>query len=198
MGALQPPAGATLPRAPKRGSPGAPMAQRGGGRPPPPSPAPLLLMLTTDIAAALRQELDGCEVLRVGWEAFADGTLLALLERDAANGCQWDALTPHLTGCHVYIATPPQGHPRAAWNDLIAAFHDHGILPDDTWREVQQKTLGRDYRRRVRARLLEIRDLSDRGGTTSGSAISTLGCRPPTSHTPAGSAGNVTRCPPQR
>ena len=39
---------------------------------------------------------------------------------------------------------------------------------------------------------------SDRGGTTSGFAISTLGRRPPTSHTPAGSGGNVTRCPPQR
>ena len=39
---------------------------------------------------------------------------------------------------------------------------------------------------------------SERGGTTSGSAISTLGRRPPTSHTPAGPAGNVTRCPPQR
>ena len=119
---------------------------------------PLLLMLPTDIAAALRQELDGCEGLRVGWEAVADGTLLALLHRDAANGCQWDALTPHLTGRHVYMATPPQGHPRPAWDDLIAAFHDHGILPDDTWREVQRKTLGRDYRRRVRAGLLEIRD----------------------------------------
>ena len=75
---------------------------------------PLLLMLPTDIAAALRQELDGCEGLRVGWEAVADGTLLALLHRDAANGCQWDALTPHLTGRHVYMATPPQGHPRPA------------------------------------------------------------------------------------
>ena len=47
---------------------------------------PLLLMLPTDLAAALRQELDGCEGLRVGWEAVADGTLLALLHRDAANG----------------------------------------------------------------------------------------------------------------
>ena len=37
---------------------------------------PLLLMLPTDIAAALRQELDGCEGLRVGWEAVGDGTLL--------------------------------------------------------------------------------------------------------------------------
>ena len=119
---------------------------------------PLLLMLPTDIAAALRQELDGCEGLRVGWEAVADGTLLALLHRDTANGCRWDALTPHLTGRHVYMATPPPGHPRPAWDDLIAAFHDHGILPDDTWREVQRKTLGRDYWRRARSRLLEIRD----------------------------------------
>ena len=119
---------------------------------------PLLLMLPTDIAAALRQELDGCEGLRVGWEAVADGTLLALLHRDTANGCRWDALTPHLTGRHVYMATPPQGNPCPAWDDLIAAFHDHGILPDDTWQEVQRKTLGKDYRRRVRARLLEIRD----------------------------------------
>ena len=39
---------------------------------------------------------------------------------------------------------------------------------------------------------------SNRGGTTSGPTISTLGRRPPTSHTPAESAGNVTRCPPQR
>ena len=73
---------------------------------------PLLLMLPTGMAAALRQELDGCEGLRVGWEAVADGTLLALLHRDTANGCRWDALTPHLTGRHVYMASPPRGHPR--------------------------------------------------------------------------------------
>ena len=53
---------------------------------------------------------------------------------------------------------PPLAHPRPAWDDLIAAFHNDGILPNDTWREVQQKTHGRDYRRCVRARLLEIRD----------------------------------------
>ena len=117
---------------------------------------PFLLMLPTDLAAPLRQELDGCEGLRVGWEAVADGTLLALLHLNAANGCQSDTLVPHLTKRHVYMATTPQGHPCPAWDDLIAAFHDHGILPDDTWREVQRKTLGRDYRRRVRARLLEI------------------------------------------
>ena len=118
---------------------------------------PLLLMLPTEIAAALCQELDGCEGLRVGWEAVADGTLLALLHQDAANGCQCAGAPPHKGG-HVYMATPPQGHPFPARDNLIAAFRDHGILPDDTWREVKRKTLRRDYRRRVRARLLEIRD----------------------------------------
>ena len=60
-----------------------------------------------------------------------------------------------------YAGAPPHRAQRVyglAWDDLIAAFHDHGILPDDAWREVQWKTLGRDYRRRVRACLLEIRD----------------------------------------
>ena len=115
-------------------------------------------MLPTDLAAALRQKLDSCDGLQVEWGAVVDGNLLALLHLDAADECQWDMLAPHLTGRHVYMATPGRGHPRPAWDDLIAAFHDQGILPDDTWREVQQKTLGRDYRRRVRARLLEIRD----------------------------------------
>ena len=93
---------------------------------------PLLVMLPTDVAAALRQELDGCDGLRVGWKAVPDGTLLALLHRDAADGCQWDTLAPHSTGRHVYMATPPQRHPRPAWDDLFAAFHDHRILPGDT------------------------------------------------------------------
>ena len=75
-----------------------------------------------------------------------------------AGGCQWGALVPQLAGHHKYMTKPPRGHPRPAWDDLIAAFHDHRILPDDTWQEVRQKTLGRDYRTRVRARLLELRD----------------------------------------
>ena len=119
---------------------------------------PLLLMLPTSFAAALCQELDSCDELRVEWEAAVDGNLLALLHRDAADGCQWGMLAPHLTRCHVYMATPPEEHPCPAREDLIAAFHDHGILPDDSWLEVQRKMLGRDYRRRVGARLLEIRD----------------------------------------
>ena len=119
---------------------------------------PLLLMLWTDLAAALRQELESCEGLQVGWEAVPDGNLLALLHRDAADECQWGAVVRHLTERHTYMATHPRRHPRPAWDDLIAAFHDHGILHDDTWQEVRQKTPGRDYRRRVRARLLELRD----------------------------------------
>ena len=72
---------------------------------------PLLLILPTDLAAALRQELDSCEGLRVGWDAVADGNLLALLHRDAADQCQRGALMPHLTGRHTYMATPPTGAP---------------------------------------------------------------------------------------
>ena len=87
-----------------------------------------------------------------------DGSLLALLPQDAADDCQCGTVVPHLTGRHMYMATPPRGHPNPAWDDLIAPFHVHGILPENSWQEVRQKTLGRDYRRRVRARLLELRD----------------------------------------
>ena len=62
---------------------------------------PLLLMLPTDLAAALRRELDRCAGLRVGWEAVADGTLLALLHRDTEDRCRRHALVPHLTGRHT-------------------------------------------------------------------------------------------------
>ena len=121
-------------------------------------PGPLLVMLPTDLAAALRRGLDSCEGLTVWWEAIADGNLLALLHRSAVDGCQWGALMPHLARHPTYMATPPQGHPLPACDDLIPVFHDHGILPEDTWQEVRQKTLGRDYRRCVRARLLELWD----------------------------------------
>ena len=72
---------------------------------------PLLLMLPTGLATALRQELDSCDGLRVGWEAVPDGSLLALLHRDAADACQWHTLVPHLTRRHVYMATPPGDSP---------------------------------------------------------------------------------------
>ena len=120
------------------------------------SQGPLLLMLPTDPAAAPRRELDSCGGLRIGWEAVADGNLLALLHQDATDECQWGMLAPHLTGRHVYMAIPPQGHPDPAWDDLIAAFHDHGILPNDTWREVRQKTLGRDALSLCRLRLWSL------------------------------------------
>ena len=117
---------------------------------------PLFLMLPTDLTVALRREVDGQDGLRTGWETVADGALLALLYRGNADGCRWDALVPQLTGGHTYMTTA-QGHPRPEWDDFIAAFHDHKVICDDTWQAVWQKTLSRDYRRRVRDRLLELR-----------------------------------------
>ena len=112
---------------------------------------PLVLMLPMGLAAALRWELDGGNGLKVGREAVRDGTLLALLHRGTADRCWWDALLPHLTRRHTYMTNPPpQGQPCLAWEDLLVAFHDHRILSDDMWQAVQQKTLGRDYGRRVR------------------------------------------------
>ena len=73
-------------------------------------PELLLLMLPTDLAAALRQELDGCDGLKVGWEAVADCDLLALLHRGTADRCRWDTLVPHFTGRHTYMTTP-RGQP---------------------------------------------------------------------------------------
>ena len=55
------------------------------------------------------------------------------------NRALWYATSP---GATRTWQPPPRGHPRPEWDDLIAAFHDHGILPDDTWQEVRQKTLG--------------------------------------------------------
>ena len=72
---------------------------------------PLLLMLPTNLGAAVRQELDSCDRLWVGWEAVAVGSLLTLLRRDGADKCQWDTLVPHLTGRHIYMAPPPPGAP---------------------------------------------------------------------------------------
>ena len=119
-------------------------------------PGPLLLMLPTDLDATLHRELNGYNGLGLGWEAVADGALLALLHRGAADGCLLDALVPNLPGRHTYMTTT-QGRPRADWDDRIAAFYDHGVLPDNTWQAVRQKTLNRDYWRRVGARLLELR-----------------------------------------
>ena len=72
---------------------------------------PLFLMLPIAYADALRQELDSCDGLQVGWEAVADGSLLALLHRDAADECQSGTLLLHLTARYMYMATPPRGTP---------------------------------------------------------------------------------------
>ena len=69
-------------------------------------PGPILLMLPTNIAVAVRRELDNQDGLRVGREAVADGALLALSQLGNADGCPWDALVPHLDGVLTYMTTP--------------------------------------------------------------------------------------------
>ena len=159
---------------------------------------PLLLMLPTKLAAALRQELDSCDGLRIGWEAVADASLLALLHGDAADECRQGTLVPHPTGRHIYMATPPQGHSAQRWMTS---------LPPSTTAGFSQTTRGRRSGRRRSPGTTGTASApacwssgtpSARGETTSGSAVSAPGHRPPTSHTPATSAGNATRCPPQR
>ena len=115
-------------------------------------PRPLVLMLPTNLAVALSQLLDGQDRLRPAWEAVARGALLSLSGRGDADVFRWDALVPHLAGRHAYMTTA-RGHPRQDQDDLIAAFEDHRVLPDDTWQAFRQKTLSVDYWRRVPARL---------------------------------------------
>ena len=159
---------------------------------------PLLLMLPTDLAVALRQELDGCEGLRVEWEAVADGFLLALLHRDAANGCQWDGWRPTSRGASCTWQPPPRGTPARRGTTSSPPSRTTGFsLTKGGRRSSGRRSAGTTGAASAPA-CWRSGTPSDRGGTTSGSAISTLGRRPPTSHTPADSAGNATRCPPQR
>ena len=139
-------------------------------------------MLPTNPATALRRELDGYDKLKVRWEGVADGVLLALLHRCSADECRWEGLVPHLRGRHTYMTTT-QGHARPQWDDFVAAFHDHGVLPDDTWHAVwQKKHLSRDYPAASAPASWSYEAPFTNGGTISGSA-SNPGPRLPTSHT---------------
>ena len=105
---------------------------------------------------------------------------------------------PHLTGRHVYMATSPQGRP---------ARRGMTSSPPSATKALSPMTRGgRSSRRRSAGTTgaasapacWRSRPPSARGGTTSGSAVSAPGGHPPTSHTPATSAGNATRCPLRR
>ena len=158
----------------------------------------LLLMLPTDLAAALRQELDGCEGLRVG-----------------ARGSRGrHPPGPPPPGRHKrvpigYAGTPPHRAPRVHGNPPPGALRRRGTaspLPSTTTGFSPTTRGGRSSERRSAGTTGAASSPAcwrsgtptDRGGTTSGYAIWTLGRRPPTSHTPADSAGNATQCPPQR
>ena len=159
-------------------------------------PGLLLLMLLTDFAAALRWELDGCDRLKVGWEAVADGTLLPVLHRDTADGCRWDALVPHLTRRHTYMTTPPRGTPAR-----------RGMTSSRSPTTTASSPTTRGKRSGGKRSVATTDAVSApacwnsgtpfyNSATTSGSAASTPGHQPPTSHTPATSARSATRCPP--
>ena len=71
-------------------------------------PGPLLLMPPTNLAAALRQELDSCEGLRVGWEAVADATYWPSstgTRRSSAGGAVWCPTS--LGATHIWQPPPP-------------------------------------------------------------------------------------------
>ena len=122
-------------------------------------PGPLLLMLPTDLAAALRRELDKCNGLRVGWEAVADGTLLVVLHRDTADKCPVGrTCAPPHRAPHVYDDPPPGGTPARRGMTLSQPSTTTGSPLTTRGKRSGRKTLGRDYRRRVRARLLVLRD----------------------------------------
>ena len=55
-------------------------------------------MLPTDLATVLRRKLDGCDGLKVGLEAVAVGTLLALVQRDSADRAGGTHLCPTSPG----------------------------------------------------------------------------------------------------
>ena len=60
-----------------------------------------------------------------------------------------------LTSRHTYMTTT-QGHSHPEWDDVIADFHNMGVVPDDTWRTDGPDTLNREYWRRGCARVLEL------------------------------------------
>ena len=118
---------------------------------------PPLLEAPSSLVTVLRRELHRHAEASLGWEAVANDGLLALLHPHGAGGHRLEALMFHPDSHQTYVLPPPE-QPRPGWEDLIAAFHDHVLLPTDTWHPVGGKTLSRDYRLHVRARPLDLRD----------------------------------------
>ena len=98
----------------------------------------------------------------------------------------------------VHGNPPPRGSPAQRGTTSSPPSTTTGFSPTTRGRRSSRRRSAGTSGAASAPACLRSRTPSDRGGTTSGSAISTLGRRPPTSGTPAGSAGNVTRCPPQR
>ena len=141
----------------------------------------------------LRRELKSCNGLQVGWGAIAGGTLLALLHRDAADRCFWDKfLAPPHRVPPVYDDPPPA---RGGMTSSQPSTTTGSSPTTRGKRSGEKRSVGTTDAvflpacRNSGTRLARV-------GTTSGSAVSSPGHRPPTSHTPATSVESVTRCPP--
>ena len=158
-------------------------------------PGPLLLMLSSHLATTLRQELDNHAEVRVGWQAVADGALLALFLWGGCGGHPWDALIPHLDGPRTNVTATPE-HPAQSGTT--------SSRPSTAMECTRPTRGGQSGRRRssettgaVSVPACWIFETPFAGaGLTSGSVGSAAGPRPFTSRTPAVSAGHATQCPP--
>ena len=159
---------------------------------------PLLLMLPTDLAAGLRQELDGCEGLRWGGRQSRTATYWPSFTGTPQTGANGIRRHPTSPGATCTWQPPPKGSPARRGRTSSPPSTTAGFSPTTRGGRSSGRRSAGTTGTASAAACWRSGTPSDTPGTTSGSAISTLGCRPPTSHTPADSAGNATRCPLQR
>ena len=149
---------------------------------------PLLLLLPSDLATAPRRELDNHAEVRVGWEAVTNDALLALLHRGVSSYPTSTGTTP--------MCQPPQT--TLAWSGTTSSRSSTtmGCTPPTSGGEFggirSAETLGAASA----PPYWSFGTPFAGAGMPPGSAGLAPGPRPPTSRTPAVSAGRATLCPP--
>ena len=130
--------------------------------------------------AAKGCEWDGRQSRTAPYWPSSTGTL-----QTGANGIRW---RPTSQGATCTWRPPPRGTPARRGTTSSPPSTTTGFSPETRGgRSSGRRSAGTAGTASTPA-CWRSGTPSDRGGTTSGSAISTLGCRPPTSHTPADSA----------
>ena len=107
----------------------------------------------------------------------------------------------HLTGRHIYMATPPQlacGTPARRGMTSSPPSTTTGFFPTTRGRRSGRRRSAGTTGAASAPACWSSETPSARGRTTRGSGVSAPGHRPPSSHTPATSVENATLCPPQR